>query len=277
MSRQIAGDLSVLTVGGIALVDYIQNATYTLDVDKVEGRSIAYPGRSARAVKKGASIRASVMSSNGDTCNNRITNLDVSGLTIDGTAYESMLRGGTFTGEFTVAQAAPVGSFWRFPYIVAKDYSATVDLMLPLSATANADRLIGADIHSSSAEDLCMTFILTIDGVAYELPMLITKIEEKLTDDDINIYTVDLVGKSPASDSGYPTTPSGTTTLLEKAFNDPFTALAFTFTPYAAAGKGTSKTGNLIFNGFSFNFDDQKIIAIDYTFLSQGAVTQTNL
>lgn len=278
MSRQIPGDITVYTVGGIALLDYIHDTVYRASVETVEGRSIAYFGRSARAVKKGGEFRSKIMSDSGSTCQNRITNLDVSALSIDGTAYATMLRGGSFTGDFTIVEASAVGDLWKFPYIVAKDYSAEVDLMLPLSATANASRLVGADIHSSNTEDLCMTFSITIDGVAYALPMMVVGIEHQFNDNDLAMYKVSLKGKGPDSDvTAYPTTPTGTTSLLEKAFNDPQTALAYTFTPYSTAAKGISLTGNLLIAGFSFTFNDKQIIDIDYTFHTQGAVTETLL
>lgn len=277
MSRQIPGDISVWTVGGTALLDYIHNVSYTATVDTVEGRSIAYLGRSARAVKKGAQIRTGVMSSSGNTCQNRVTNLNVSAITIDAVSYATMLRGGRFSGEFTVAEASAVGDLWHYPYITAKDYTVECELMIPLSATANAERLISLDVHSTDPEDLCMVFSITINSIAYTLPMMVTSWELTFNDNDIVIAKVTLKGKGPDSDTGYPTAPTGTTSLLEKAFNDPLTALAFTFTPNPSTTYGIQYTGNVIFGGFSFSFNDAQIIDIDYTFLSQGTVTQTNL
>lgn len=275
MSRQVSGDMSVYSVGGVDLMDYFHDTSLEITADTVEGRSLAYLGRSARGVKKGGQIQTSLMSSSGNSCQSRVSNLNVTALAIDGTAYATMLRGGTFRGEYTIVEASAVGDFWKYPYGIAKDYTADVDLMLPLSATANAARTIAVDVCSSDPEDLCMVFSVTINSVAYTLPMMITKMTHKWSDNDLAMFSVSLKGKGPDSDSGYPTAPTGTTTLLEKAFNDPFTALSYTITPYAAVGKGESYTGNCVFGGFSFSFNDASLIMLDYTFLTQGAVTHS--
>ncbi len=258
-------DMSLYTIGGASQLAFIRDAMLRTNIDQVDGRPITRLGKSAQAVKRSATLETTLMST--VSAPTKVTNLDVSALTIGGTSYNADLRGGSFAGQFTLAEGSGVVDFWKYPVVVDKDYTANVKIgVASTAATAIAVAMYGA------ASALALVFSITINGIPITLPMLGTEFSHAFTDGDVQIWDVALQGRSP--DTGaYPTAPTLASTLLEKAFNDPGTALAVAMTSKSVGG--LAYAGNFIYSGFSFDFNDASLVNTQYTFASQGAVTAT--
>jgi hypothetical protein len=76
-----------------------------------------------------------------------------------------------------------------------------------------------------------------------------------------------------ATGANNPTAPTGTTSLLEKAFNAPGTALAIVAT--SRATNGISYSGNFVIESARVAINQADAIMTQYRFRSSGAVTAT--
>lgn len=276
--RQDSGDLSVFTwgAGPTSLVAVVSNVAFSLDADLVEGRGIKYRGKNPQAVKQGGVLSTTLMSDVASCF--RVANVDVTGFELDGVNYLAYLRGGSFNGTFDHDEAGGVGDYWKYPLVTIKDYSAEVTLNLPNSGTANAFQDTMGDLfHATPATAIAnrnVVFDITINGVNIEVPMIVASARLNLEPGRLQTVTFSLQGKD-CDPTHYPTVPptTSTTTLLEKAFQDPKTPLAFALTPKSA--NSAALAGEMVFSSFGFSFDDSQIIATNYEFLTHGAVTST--
>ena len=277
ITRQDIADLAVFTwgPGPTSLLAVVSNVEFSLPVDAVEGRGIKYRGKSPQAVKQGGIIRTTLMSDVSSCV--RVANVDVSAFTIGGVNFLAYLRGGSFSGSFEHDEAGGVGDYWKYPLVTVKDYASSVTLSIPDSGTANAfqDILAAGLAHATPANAIAardVAFSITINGVAVTVPMFIADATWGGEAGRLQTVNLSLQGKD-CDPTNYPTAPTGTTTLLEKALNAPKTPLAFSLTPKAT--NSANLAGEMVFSSFSFGFDDGQLIQTQYEFLTHGAVTPT--
>lgn len=278
ITRVDSGDLSVFTWGSgpTSLVALVQDVSFELPADVVEGRGITYKGENPQAVKQGGTIRTTLMSSV-DSCT-RVANVDVTAFTLDAVNYAAFLRGGSLNLSFNHDQGGGVGDYWKYPCVVwPVSYTGEVTLNLPDSGTANALQDTMGDLFNATAATAIAnrqaTMSITINGVTITLVCLITNARWSAEGGKLQTVTFSLQGKQCTSATDHPTAPTGTTSLLEKAMNAPKTPLAFVLTPKAT--NSTSLAGEMVFSSYGFDFNDAQLIAERYEFLTHGAVTAT--
>lgn len=265
-ARSTILDVSVFTIGGTDFLGSYKDAEYRVNVAEDDGKPASRAGASAQPVKRSAVLRTTAMSVISAPA--KVTNLHLDALSVGGVAMKANVRGGSFSGTMQHDEGSGDDDEWAFPNFVGKDYGANLQLAVP----ATFDATIEALLHAADADGLDVVFIVTLNGVAIEVPMLITDCAHLFREGAIQMLDATLAGRSP--DSGnYPTAPTGTTTILEKAFNAPQTALAVALTNKAGIGLGRARTGNFLFSSFGFDFNDQAVVKTTYEFASQGAVT----
>lgn len=274
------GDLSVFSVGGNSLLTVIKGVEYEVSPTNADTSTISRVGTRRQKVKNTAMLRTATMSTLSGDSGMVASNLAISAFTIGGVDFLSYLKGGSFSGSFTEEDTSGPADAWTWAQIFGKDYSAEVTLMIPAagdSQTPNFARSLMDEIHDADLNDQDTTrvaFSITIDGVAITVPMIIANVKHVINEKTHQIITLSLEGNDPGT-GDYPTAPTGTTSLLEKAFNAYNTALAVVLTP-AAGAAGLTYAGNVIFGPFSFSFNNAEIIQIQYEFHNRGAFTATN-
>jgi hypothetical protein len=265
------GDLSVWTVGAIDLKTDLKNVTVRGDLDRADGRGITRLGKSAQALKKHLTFNTSLMSTISGSAPTRVSGLNLSVLTVDAVDYLARLQSLQFNGAMETAESSGVADVWKFPQIVNKDYTAEAEFTMPNSAASDPGLKLFQDFYATIA-DLNMILSLTLNGAAITLPMLLAGVEITEQENNLALVKASLEGRSP--DSGdFPTAPTLSATLLEKAFNAPGTALAYTFTPHAS--EWAALTGNVIITGFSFGISQASMVMTDYTFENVGTPVLT--
>src|SRR3990167_312500 len=270
------GDLTTATFGGASQLDYIKGARYTLKGQTDEAAALTTQGARAEVVKRSGALSFDLFSNQRGT--QRISNLDITSVSIDGTEYETMAKGGSFRLTVPNKDASAAQDLWAWPQPLpnSRDFSASVDLMIVAgSATANALRDFGVQLASADENDSSMVLTLVIDTTTITLPMTVENLELGIERDGLQMIKLDLKGRAPISGT-YPTSPAGTTTLLEKAINAAATALAFTFTPHDDVGFGQIVTGNMVVESVDFSFNDGQIVVMNYQYAVQGQPTATN-
>lgn len=276
ITRQGTGDLAIFSINSVSQIALISNVAFSLPVDTAEGRGVAYRGKNPQAVKQGGILRTTQMS-NVDNCT-RVANVDLTAFTLDGTNYLAFVRSLNFSGSFEHDENSGVGDYWKYPEVKIKDYAATVTLTLPDSTTANALRATMHDLFNATAATAIANrnapLSFTLNGVTITVPMMITDAEWSGEDGRNQTVTFTLAGKDCMAGADYPTAPTGTTTILEKLFNAPYTPLAFALTPGLAANS-TAFAGELVPASFSFSIEDGAVVTEQYEWLTHGPVTST--
>lgn len=275
---QGAGDLSVFTWDANSLLAILPDVSYEIDIDYGDTSVVGRPGDRQQAVKRGAVIQASIYSTLASDSGLVASNLAISAFTIGGTSYLAHVRGGSFKGSFKVRETSGVGDVFKWPQIFGKGYTAEVNLTVPLTGSPNIIRNISSALHDTDLLDqdlVRVAFSITIDGTPITVPMTIKSMKVNWQNQQEVNVTLSLEGNDPST-GDYPTAPTGTSTLLENAFNQYNTSIAMVLTTSAVVGDGTSFAFNAIITNFGFSFNDAEIIKTDYTFSSRGNVTPTN-
>jgi hypothetical protein len=266
-NKQITGDMSVFSIGGTSVLAVCRNVTYDLEFDKVDGSPVLVQGRQTQLMKRGGTIDTTLMSTISDGL--RVNALDCSVFTIGGTDYLALLKSLRFNGALETEDSEGATGAWKwFQYKGKKDYTAEADLFLPITAAG----ALGVLAHGASRTALDLAISMTINSIPITVPMTAHKFTHMFDDGQFQMYKVALSGKAPDSlVTAYPTAPTGTTSLLEKAFNAPGTALAFALTSHAT--EGLVYSGNMVYSKFNFEIADGQLISNTYGFQTQGAIT----
>lgn len=270
------GDMTVLSVGGNSLLGIIREVRYRGEIAQVDGSVLNRVGLSAQPVGKDASFETtnhSVLSAP-----LKVSALDVSAFTIGGGSYVGLFSSFELSGTNTFDEARGGNNIWSYKQFITKDYSATGTIRI--DDASNVLRALHADFHNAGTntaqrQALQMALAFTINGVSVSVPMTLTNVEHGVSESGVQQYTVTLSGQSP--DTGdYPTAPTGTSTLLEKAFNAPQTALAILFTPIGTVGQGGQLGGNVKIASFQISVQERNLVLERYTFVNDGPITWTN-
>lgn len=273
---QGAGDIAVYTIDTVDHRALIKNVNYRTNLTKADVGRITRPGIRRQTVKKSVEISTGHMSQLASDSGLMASNLAIGGFTIGGTSYLAYLRGGSFSGSFETRETSGVADVFTHPQHFGKDYAATVNLMIPLTGSPNALRNLSPGVYDTDLLDqdlVNVAFSITIDGSAVTVPMQIETLEIAFTERQEIAVTIQLVGNDPGT-GDFPTSPTGTTTMLEKCFNAYNAPIAIVLTS-ASGTDGVIYSGNFIPGPFSFQFNDAEIIMLDFTWLSRGTITAT--
>lgn len=272
------GDLAVFTLDGSSQLALIKGVTYNLNLSKGDTTTIARAGHRRQTVKKSSTIKTGVMSALSGDATLVATNLAVSAFALGGVSYLAYLRGCTING--TTPEKREVGGLanaFKWPQAFGKDYSIDVTLVIPAAAdsqTSNFAVNMGANLHDTDLTDQDLTrlaFTITIDNVTIAMTCEVDDYTHEINGQQEQVITLKLSGNDPGT-GAYPTTPTGTTSILEKAFNAYNTAVAVVLTSGAAAS-GETYSGNFMIPSFSIGIQDESVIMIDLDFESKGTIT----
>lgn len=271
--KHATGDISVFSHNANSLLAYIENVSYETNINTEDGSTIAGLGENACPTKQESWIRTGLFSDSAFGC--RVSNLDVSLVQFGSFAEQAIVRGGSFNGTFTQQETSGVADRWKYPQNTKKNYTASLDLVIP--TTSNDILSIVQLAHGADAttlDDLLGDLSITINSVTTKVKMRIVKVEHQFEKAGLQHVRLDFSGASPTPGTAYPETPTGSTTLLEKAFNDFNTPYAIILNGSAVGtGQSVKYTGNYIVRSFGFSFQDGQLIVAEYEFCSVGAVT----
>lgn len=264
--RDQIGDISIFSVNSVNLLADINNVTFTIDENQADGSAVARAGMTMVGTKLSGTIATEILSTTSSP--DRVTHLNLTVFTIGGVDYLGEVRSIDFQGTFTQVQQAGAGEWFTKPQNVKKDYSATVEIDVTSTYAEDFMTLMA----STTGTDRNVVLSLTVNAVAYTLPMRLKTVALGAQRDDLQRLTLTLTGHDPGS-SNYPTAPTGTVGLLAQAFNAPFAEMAFEFESKAA--NGVNLAGNCVFQSFGFRIEDDALVTTNYTFSTYGAVTST--
>jgi len=263
MSDRATGwDLAVFDVANESLLATVQGARYQVVTTTEDGRPLTRSARTAQPVKREARVAALVTSLG--TAPFRVSHLDVSQLQVGGAPLRAHLRRGTVRGEFDHAEGSGVGDAWRWPVLVERDFSAQLELAVPVTSVP-----LAAASHGALTNAL-VNLVMEINGVTVSLPMALTQWEHRWTMGDIQVVRAELSGVGP--DTGtYPTSPTGSASLLARAMSQPEAPVAMEITSRASGGQ--TYAGNFMWEHFAFRVREGKLVQTEYGWRSQGPIS----
>jgi hypothetical protein len=266
MGRQYIGDISVLSAASIDLLGIFENVTLALTAAKTDVSLTNRITKSNQTTKKSGRISTRVMTTISDSL--RVSHLNLTAMTLDGTNVLAYVRSMTFNGVFEHQMASGIGEMFEKPEVVQKGYTATVEIEADTDTIAafatNAASTTGAD------SDMVLTF--TINAIAYSFKMTMDEFEYGTERNGMQMATITLSSRD--GDTGAsPTAPTTSTVLLDKALNDPRTLVAYSFTGKSA--DSFNAAGNMCWDSFGFTVTDGEVTYIDYAWRTNGAMTIT--
>lgn len=260
-------DVTLWTVGGTALLGTFTGGTITVEGMEEDGATATSKAAVAETVKKTATVDFEVIDNVGGS--RRLNNLDVSAFTVGGTAYVASLVSGSINiGYVQDGDVSGEADLWTYAQnIRLGDVTIEGTLKIEGSGTPNLPILAA----SATLADTVVDVTVTINSVSVTMPMRISRVSHVIQRDAVQEMQVTLKIRDDG-DTNIPNAPTGTTSLMEKAFNAYKTALACTLTTDAAS-QGLTYSGNFIFNSFNVQFENAAIIKYAVQLVNQGTVT----
>lgn len=272
--RLANADIKSVSHNSIEQVAYLENVNFDINFDMIEGSSIANPGQNPCVTKQEAMFGVSLFSNSVVAC--RLSNLDLSAISIGGVNVYAYMTDLNFTGQFTLKDASGVADRWKVHQVVKKHYTADLDLLIP--AASNGIKTI-ADLFVGSLANIevVLTFTLTVStgNVVVTIPTKLEKWSHSGSDADLQKVKISVVGSAPGIGSTYPTSPTGTTSILENAFNSPNGPLGVPYPVVLDMGNanGVKYSGSFVYKSFGFGVNNGQLVSAKYEFANAGAIT----
>lgn len=262
--RATVMDAAVFAAGGENLLATVRSVECVIEAETEDVRPITRLGATHQVVKKQARIRTTQLSAVSGA--QRVSHLDLEGLTLGGIGLAGHVRRLEFEGVFEHEEGSGAGDLWRMPVLVGKDYRARCEVLLPVTGTGR-ETLLAA---SGGADDGAAALILTLNGVTVSVPMQIGAVRHVMDAGGVQVLEVELRGFAPAT-GAYPVSPTGTGSLLAKAFTVPEEPVAVVLT--TRADGGVTIEGQFLVEGFGFTVADGAVVETTYEWMSAGPVT----
>lgn len=271
-SRSYAGVLHTFSVGGSSQLEFLDSAELTFDEITANSAPASRFGGNTQTIGKNGRIRASLKSDRSTAI--RVSHLDLSAASLGSVNLLSpnILGSLTFNIGYEHIMTPSTGDLWDIPEVADGNLSAT--LLLTIDTTATPGPLLAFFSDEAGYADQNLTLDYTLNAVQYQTPMRITGVSIPVAKAGRQEYTLTLSDRSARS--GVTLLPSGTTSLWEKALNDPKTALAFDFRNAALAG--IRLQGNMVWASAAMTIEKGGgVVLAEYEWLVQGAVTDTSI
>ena len=259
-------DVAAASIGGNSFLTDLEGCTFTLETDTVDNHSIVSPGVSKQVQKIKGTFDFPMFSTS--TIPDRISDLNLSVATLGGT---SLLTFGLESLKLSVGyvrqQRPNAGSPFHYPQNTIIEISGSARVATP---DTGITPFLG-DAASTTHSDRVKSLSFTLNGVAITLPVVITGAGVPFERGGLQMCDISLGPRVPAS-GAYPSAPTGTTTLLEKALNAYRTPLAISATTKATTGLVISGS-NFIFDPWELEITDGGLVVPKYKFVNVGAFT----
>jgi hypothetical protein len=268
MANRYSGqNVGIVTTGGIDLAAAGNSFTFEMTNEKADAGLISRLGKNSQPLKTSGKLSVDLASvTSGST---RVSHMNVTAFTIGGTSYLSVLKSFSLSGSFEHRMQSGTGEKYTKPQVTAKDYQITVNLDVDTTKSYTLMNMLAGSDFTGTAK----TISVTINSVTITIPMTFNQGTLTAQRYELQELALSFDGADPGT-GNYPSAPTGTTSILEKALNAPTTALAFVF-QNASSGDtgGFNASGNAVFESFSLKTQDAQIVEENYSFATQGTIT----
>jgi hypothetical protein len=254
-------DVSVLTVNAVDYTPLVSTVSLTKNVATAEGQAISRKYNNPQAVKNSWSLAFTAR--NTKTAPFRVTNLDLTGHSIGGSAFVADTESLTINVNAVHAMGDACQDGHAYPVYTGSTIDGSAVLKVPTTSVP-----LMAALDAPGDADLAFTF--TLNGVQVTFPVIITSVAHNASVGQVQMVNVSFVGQDPLT-GNHPSAPTGTTTILEKVLNAPQTAIPIAFTSKASGG--VAYTGNALIQSYSVNISNSAVVEESMTWAGVGAPT----
>lgn len=254
-------DVTVLTIGGVDYKNQAQNFTLTKSVATAEGQAIVRKFANPQAVKSSWTVQGNFVITK--IAPARVTNLDLTAVSILGSSQVAAVESLTLNVNATHAMGDACQDGHAWPVYVGSSIEGSATLKVP---AASVPLMAALDAPGNASG----VFTFTLNGNTVELPVLITSLAHAASNGQVQTVEVSFVGQDPLV-GDMPTTPTGTTTIVEKILNAPETPLPIAWTTKASGG--VAYTGNALIQSYSLQINNGAVVTENMTWAGVGAIT----
>lgn len=260
------GDISIFSIDSASQLAYFDGVTINLDNADGNTAAITAKGQRASILKTSGMIDVALRGVSAVTSDST-THLDLTSLALGGLTFTCFSS--TSINISYAKQTVPcAGSRWKMEDNTKLILEAEIKVQC---VNGTASTLLAPFGSAAALADSNATYSLVFNSVTYTIPVLISSAVLTAERDGVQEVTVKLKGRSP--DSGnFPSAPTGTTGLLQKAMNAYNTAVAFSFQSITSTN-GVAVAGNVKFDSVNFSIEDEQIVSVQYNFRNYGAWT----
>lgn len=276
MPKQTTLDIQTFTIDAVDNLPFLDKAELTLEHELQDGSSIVTIGETNCITKRSAKFSCGLFSNSSETC--KVSNLDVTAVSLGGTDILAIAPEGTIRGTVVSKEASGPGDLWKYPEALDMNLSGNVKLLLPngsnffFGAGGLAKSLFVDDKTLLSNLDISLS--VTINSAVVTIPCTISSVGQSFDRGDFIQLDVELASRSVYG-ADYPTSPTGTTSLLEKFCNSFRTTRAIVLDT-GGTGFGVY-TGNFLFESMEFGWNQSSLIVNEFNFMSHGPLVDSSV
>jgi hypothetical protein len=269
MAQVYSGTLQTFSIAGGSQLEFVRDAEISIPETQAEGAPASRFGGNTQGLKRGAMISGTLMSDSSTDI--RVSHLNVSAGTLGAVNLLSpnILNSLTLGINMTHQPKAGVGQLWQT--LVVADGLFDASLTLDFDGTAAPALLV--DMFSGTYANLNKVLDFTVGGVQIQIPFRMREASIPVGKGEKQTYTLGLSDRSARS--GVTVLPSGTSSLLEKAINQPKSSIAFAF--QGAGASNISISGNMVWQRYQLQIQDSGLVLATASWLSFGTVTGTGV
>lgn len=286
----ISVDANVFSLGGSSYLDYLQNYTLEVPNELARGNPIQQIQYQGQVVAKGWSLSPPLMSSTGGSAdtNTKVASTGLSAFTLtnpnvnSGSSrnYLNALRSASIRLSTTTREGKGAGDVWKWPVITGKRVDIELEIMLP-GTSGSTDELMTdlanqALTTSDSLDGHLWTPSFTLNGVTITAACVMENFQHIYEDEGLQVYRVQLAGRAPDNEAtDFPAAPTGTTTLLEVAFNVRTSIAVSTRNRSTGNSNSFAAAGNAIITSANVVIPQSGLVTTTYELQGQGALAAT--
>lgn len=261
--------LGTLTIGGSSVLSDLKDVPIHFAPEHNETKQLAGYAKRRQLSKMGIGFSVSLWSTiSADDV--RVDFFNITALTLGATDIRCDLYSFEVEGSFDRKSDPGFCGKWKKMANKSKDYKATLEV--GVSDAGYAALVVAA--ASTVEADRRMDLAATINGVGVTIAVTLGEVRIAIPDADNQKVTFTVLGNAPSNlATAYPASPTGTTTLLEWAFNSSKSLKAISFKSNNTAAVGIAVTGNVSLASFKFGCRDGEVLVSDYELESYGTMT----
>lgn len=254
---QRSTDVGTLTIGGASFLSTFEDVNWSSEGEFDDHAAASKFRAAGQPVKANAKFSVPMRSIKaGQT---RVSHLDLTVATLGGLSVATEMVSLALKIGNPCNPVPNAGEFMR-RYQVDPGGTIGADVSMEVADAASVALQLLALIESGDPDDLAATLSFTLNGAACTIPGFLRSGGHSVQ--GRQKVSIGFEGSDPTGT--YPTAPTGTSTLLERAINAPKTPLAFTYVSHAT--EGLTRTGYALIESAEVTMEDAKIVRESYGF-----------
>jgi len=258
MSNQTSNDVGTLTIGGTSFLQVFEDVQWSCDPEFDDWQNPTRLRKGSQPMKNAARLEVPLKPVK--TGSVRLSHFDLTALSLAGISlldeYESL--------EFRVTNPiSPLPNGGEFKRRFQVDPGGTLEATINTELQSENSEIVDllALLESDDPDDLAAILSMTLNAVAITAPGNL----RRGTHNAGGRQKATIQWEGSDNEATYPTAPTGTSTILERAINAPKTPLAFSYVSKLV--EGLERSGNLLIASGMVRIPSDKLVQETWSFV----------